>query len=44
MLQAPPNMARGLSLDIVGKFRGDVARAVVAEQSGFVMDVSLIAA
>jgi hypothetical protein len=31
------------SLDIIGQFASDVARAVVAEQSRFVMDVSLIA-
>ena len=39
-----PNMAHGFGLDIIGQFTGDVARAVVAEQAGFVMYMGLIAA
>jgi len=39
-----PNMAHGFGLDIIGQFTGDVARAVVAEQAGFVMHMGLIAA
>ena len=39
-----PNRAHGLSLDIVGQFTGDVARAVVTKQPGFVVYMGLVAA
>ena len=39
-----PDMAHGVTLDIVSQLGGDIAGAIVAEQPGFVLNMGLIAA
>ena len=38
------NMAHSVGLDVVGQFTSDITRAIIAEQSGFVLDMGLITA
>ena len=44
MERGAANMAHVLGLDVVRQFARDVARAIIAEQPGLVVDVGLVAA